>query len=144
MWGDLDTFTIDAGHGYDLAWMKGAIRSPSYFLSKSRTLNKDTYFPGDFKAYLEDDLVEYAEDSAYAERLQEAQMDDFSEDALREYITETGNVDLTDVVYGYSAQAWWGYEAMALFVRLIDQLTNSSGKHADVIADTPPAVSDNQ
>lgn len=139
VWGDVGTMMVNAGGAYDLAWLRGAIRSPHYLLEKTN-LKKDCFYPGEFKGYLTERIKELAEDlkdsldqALARDRLEAAKSDhaaaktyNYDVTAYHHYMESNPNAEIYETVYGYDSDAYWLVEALKTFIRLYDQIETTS------------------
>ncbi len=121
IYGDIGEAIINQGPRYDLNWLL-QVPSRSYLLEKISSFQRDTYYPGEFHHYINEMVVEYAEDSLadgdFNDRRADAERSSYDEDSFRHYMYQTGDTDLTDRVYGYSMGAHFIAEAIECFIRL--------------------------
>lgn len=111
VWGDIGDMIIANGRG-SIGWFRGAQGSRDYVLSKSPTARRDEFMPGDFKVAL------FHYDRPALRRLAEEGAE-FGELDYHEYLQDGGDCEIRP--FDYNSNDHWCCEALAVFVRLLDQ-----------------------
>lgn len=99
-YGDIGGLMIDAGQGYDLGWLDGAMGSLDYVLGKSKS-KRDYFVEEMFMEY----LVEHGHNvDAY--------------EGYADFVNDTYDVKAYECVHDWPSDALWGYWALHKFVEL--------------------------
>jgi len=99
-YGDIGGLMIEAGQGYDLGWLDGAMGSMDYVLGKSKA-KRDYFVEELFRAY----LVEH-----------DYSVDDY--ESYEDFVIDTGNTEAYECVHDWPSEALWAYWALHKFVEL--------------------------
>lgn len=107
VWGDIQTFTITQGRGYDLAWLRGAVNSMGYVLEKSG-FKRDSFIDELWTAYQKENPEAENFDDGYEGYLEFVQ--GACDDAEHAY----------ESTHDWPPAALWGYWACHTFCRLVE------------------------
>jgi hypothetical protein len=99
-YGDVGGLFIEAGKGYDLAWLDGAMGSLDYVLSKSKH-KRDFFVEEKFKEYMREHGLDPGDYEGYAD-----------------YALETGDSEAYESCHDWPSEALWAYWALHKFVEL--------------------------
>lgn len=99
-YGDVGGVLIEAGAGYDIGWLNGAIGSLDYVLEKSKH-RRDHFVEEKFKAF----LIEHGHTP-----------DEF--EGYEDFVLETGDSDAYESCHDWPSEALWGYWALNTFINL--------------------------
>lgn len=114
-YGDIGGLIIEAGQGYDLGWLDGAMGSMDYVLEKSKA-KRDHFVEELFKEYLAEHGHAVADYEGY-----------------EDFVTDTGDTEAYECVHDWPAEALWAYWALHKFVEL------RRAEHAALAATEAPA-----
>lgn len=99
-YGDIGGLIIEAGQGYDLGWLDGAMGSMDYVLGKSKS-KRDHYVEELFKQY----LVEQGHDP-----------DEY--EGFADFALDTGDTEAYEATHDWPSDTLWAYWALYKFVEL--------------------------
>lgn len=99
-YGDVGGLVIEAGRGYDLDWLSGAIESLAYVLEKSKA-RRDYFVEEMFKEYLLESGHDVSDYQTYAD-----------------FVSDTGDTEAYERCHDWPADTLWAYWALRRFIEL--------------------------